>query len=75
MSQRRRRRAKLPVAPPPVAPSSEEPVEQIEPAEPVFEERVDVVSPAQSQVVAYGLTIAVIAMLLVCAVAVYIAAP
>jgi hypothetical protein len=41
----------------------------------VFEERVDVVSPAQSQAVAYGLTIAVIAMLLVCAVAVYIAAP
>lgn len=41
----------------------------------MFEERVDVVSPAQSQVVAYGLTIAVIAMLLVCAVAVYIAAP
>ena len=72
MSQRRRRRAKLPVAPPPVAPPFEDPPQ---PPQPAIEEAPDVVSPAQSQAVAYGLTIAVVAMLLVCAVAVYIAAP
>ena len=72
MSQRRRRRSQEPVEAPRVAP----PPEVI--PEPEAEPEVggpDEILARQTPFIAYGLTVALIAMLLVCAVAIYIAAP
>ena len=73
MSQRRRRRPQAPIEDPPGTPPEEDSPEA--PVEPDVEGSEASVAIPQSHVVAYGLTLALIVMLLVCALAIYIAAP
>ncbi len=73
MSQRRRQRPQAPVEAPPGTPPDEDSPEPS--VEPDVEETEASVAIPQSHVVAYGLTIALIVMLLICALAIYIAAP